>query len=103
MIYGRHERGFEYAWPLFSGQYVTVLTPGYTSRAQDASGKDGRGWGVVYSGSAFPCEPRRPSSCTSHPVAGQRLQRSFLQQEQFHAFPLPRALTRERQTGAQSD
>lgn len=32
--------------PLFSGQYVTVLTPGYTSRAQDASGKDGRGWGV---------------------------------------------------------
>lgn len=57
MIYGRHERGFEYAWPLFSGQYVTVLTPGYTSGAQDASGKDGRGWGVVYSGSAFPCEP----------------------------------------------
>lgn len=103
MIYGRHERVLECAWPLFSGQYVTVLTPGYTSRAPDASGKDGRGWGVVYSGSAFPCEPRRPSSCTSHPVAGQRLQRSFLQQERFYALPLLCAFIRERQTAARSD
>lgn len=66
---------------LFTGQYVTVLTPGYTLRARDATRKEGRG---LHSGSAFPREPRRPSACTSHPVAGQRQQRSFLYFRDFH-------------------
>lgn len=43
--------------------------------------------GGRYSGSACPCEPRRPSACTSlHPVAGQRHWRSFLYFQDFSDF-----------------
>lgn len=54
---------------IFTGQYVKVLTPGYTLRARDAARNGGGA-----AGSACPREPRRPSACTSHPVAGQRHQ-----------------------------
>lgn len=66
---------------IFTGQYVTVITPGYTLGAARKKG----GWGR-YSGSAHPREPRRPSSCTSHPVAGQRQRRSFLEFPAFSYF-----------------
>lgn len=53
------------------------------------------GWRWSTVGARSPCEPRRPSACTSHPVAGQRLRRTFLQQARFHAFPLLCAFARE--------
>lgn len=78
---------------LFTGQYVTVLMPDYTSRPRDAPQKKRRGrrgvragaegW-LAYSCGALPREPRRPCACTSHPVAGQRMRRSFPPSRDFH-------------------
>lgn len=39
----KHER--RDAWLIFTGQYVTALTPGYTLRARDGEGKGWRGGG----------------------------------------------------------
>lgn len=53
-------------------------------RKKNGRGREGA-WGVhagaegwlAHSCGALPREPRRPCACTSHPVAGQRMRRSF--------------------------